>query len=356
MRLANLSLEASGGAYGLDMDGTNVLGVFFGDLSMSVTPMTEGLQIEECLVVNARLVKTGIANFVGSDIQQSADLSVTQFCVFENTVLSLTHMSSFAGANGAPSSEVVIRHNDVMALRFVTLLMFAGSKAIDGSKLILDGFPGFEMDPSCFFDTILDGTGITASSNPLLVYMLGQAGFIGGAPIVVVFPDSTPGPPDFFGTPVFLAPEALCGGSVDLSHPVGTDVPFVLFRGAKFLQDGPSSIKFSGIMTVDLTGAAFTQQALDPDPTAQVLRDSVRYLHQYANGPGDVPPNTNTFLILPQFPPGTTYTVIATPSDGNFYEVSSPFGTRTNTQFDLNNNRPAMPASDAVDIEVRPTP
>lgn len=336
-RISGVTLTTSGGAYALDLDGSLVtVGVFFGDVSIPVTPNSEGLVIQDCRVEGARLVRTGIVNLLDSDVASRPDLT-TDFFLADNTVLTLAHSASFAGQNGSPAANIRVRHTDPLALRFLSLGLFGTCKCIDGCDIVLEGAPGFYQGEGGFFDSNFDATGLTAASDSALIYLEGSAGFLGGGGFFAIsLPDS-----DNFSEPYIDCSGAHIKMPVTIQKVAGVLLTSMFFRGTIF----ESTIQFPntipGNAQANLVGASFQQGQILLTSTF-VLRDTVTYgaFGPVGAGPTSIP-------ISPPFPPGTFYNVLAESAGLGPFSCSSPLGSRTNVAFDLMTNA-AVP--DIVDI------
>lgn len=333
-RFSGVHLRSADGAYAADLDGTLVTAaLFFGVFSPIIAPQAEGLVFENCLVEGVRLVKTGLACFDTTTVVQPPDAILTDIALFENCAITICDTTTFANGN-----RVILRHDDPLALKLFSLLFF-GTRLINGPVMTIEGFPNFACDPSSFLSSGLDATALTADNNSTILYFTGSCGFIGPALFAVTFPDS-----DAFSEPFLAAPGATFLGPVQLSKDItGLNLTECNMRGATFLASSPGDLSFTDALKVDLTGAAFAQTALAAAPNAaQVLRDRIVFPDNpiTAGGPDLVKFN-------PPLPPGTSYSVDATPSGGNLFQVAAL--AKTNANFQLINDSPNV---DTVDIVV----
>lgn len=333
-RFSGVHLRSADGAYAADLDGTLVTAaLFFGVFGPIIAPQAEGLVFENCLVEGVRLIRTGLACFDTTTVVQPPDAILTDIALFENCAITICDTTTFANGN-----RVVLRHDDPLALKLFSLLLF-GTRLINGPVLTIEGFPNFACDPSSFFSGGLDATGLTPDFNATILYFTGSCGFIGPAPFTVVFPNS-----DAFGEPFLAAPGATFLGPVNLSKALAAvNLTECNMRGATFLGASPGDLAFTDALRVDLTGAAFSQNALQPAPNAaQVLRDEI-VLPDTPITPG----GPDLVKFNPPLPPGTSYSVEALPSAGNLFRIAAQ--AKTNASFQLVND---SPNADSVDVVV----
>ena len=304
-RIQGLRILASAGAYAVDLDGTSVVGSFFGGASVP-TFNSSGLSFEDVLVQGLRLVRTGVVQFWDSNVAQQPDGSVVQFAIMRNTLITIAKATYFNFAGGGPA-QVVVQHDDPAVTRFASLGMTSGTQIL--AELILLGFPLVLILQGSFTQGDVTATVTPDAAQPFGFFCAGQLGFP-GQPTVNTF---TLPPSPVGGPPSIVLPNAIVWGSIDITHDVGADSPVVDFRDAVFMSGAPSSIKVTDLsgsgMFTDLRGANFSGKSLFAGPTAApALRNRIVFPNFPLAGAAE------PFTIAPPLPASALYAVSVNPS------------------------------------------
>jgi hypothetical protein len=345
-RIQGLRILASAGAYAVDLDGTNVVGAFFGGLSVP-TFNSSGCSFEDVLLQGLRLVRTGVVQLWDSNVAQQPDGSVVQFAFLRNTLITIAKATYFTFTGGGPG-QVFVQHDDPAVTRYASLGMTAGTQIL--AELVLQGFPLVLILQGSFTQGDVTATVTPDAAQPFGFFCAGQLGFP-GLPTVNTFvlPPSPVG-----GPPQIVLPNAIVWGSIDITHDVGADSPVVDFRDAVFMSGAPNSIKVTDLagsgMFTDLRGANFSGKSLFAGPTAAAaLRNRLVFPNFPLAGPAE------PLAIAPPFPAGTRYAVSSNPSGATPFFTWVDLASHTPAGFVLSSAAPAYPDNADVVVSVSAT-
>jgi len=340
-RIQGVQIQASAGAYAVDLDGTNVVG-FFGGGAGVPTFNSDGFVFQDFLIQGLRLVRTGLVQLWDGNVAQQPDLSVVQFAFIRNVLITICKTSYFTFAAGGPA-QVFVQHDDPAVTRFASLGLSSGTQIL--AELVLSGFPLVLILQGSFTQGDVTATATPDATQPFGFFCAGQLGFP-GQPTLNTF--STPAsPPAAF--PRININNAIVWGSIRVTHDAGIDAPVVDFRGTNFMDGSPDSIKVTngggaGMFT-NLVGATFVGKSLFAGPgAAPALRNRI----VYPNFPVSGPAGSDLIPISPPLPPLTRYAINASPSGPTGFLAWADSALHTDANFTLTNTTPN--GLDNVDI------